>query len=268
MAWPLVRASRIHLGHSREPLGRVHGPGHRPVPGRPRPGRRLHGRRDGPRLRATIAGAGAFTTDGAPLVRDWALKVEAAGCTALGYEKSGFTPVFSESFDAGRPARGLVDRAGASAVKWTVASGADPCGQFEGNQTGGAGPYAVVNSNCYSDHGADDDTSLVTPSVNASQLPSVAVQWANDYRDGFDAFGSAADVDVSVDGGTSWTNVWEHAGSDLRGPGNVFAGLRRAPRATKTCEVRFHYTGLLGVVVAGRRRPRRRAALHVRSPAA
>lgn len=191
------------------------------------------------------AGAGAFTTDDAPLVRDWALKVEAAGCTALGYEKSGFTPVFSESFDAGVLPEGWSVEQGASAVKWTIASGVDPCGLFEGNETGGAGPYALVNSNCDSDHGADDDTSLITPSVNASQLPSVAAQWANDYRDGFDAFGSAADVDVSVDGGATWTNVWEHTGSDLRGPGNVFAGLTGAA-GHEDVKVRFHYTGYWG----------------------
>ena len=191
------------------------------------------------------AGTEAFTTDAAPLVRDWALKVEAAGCTALGYEKSGFNPVFSESFDAGVLPEGWSVEQGASAVKWTIAAGADPCGQFEGNQTGGAGSYALVNSNCDSDHGADDDTSLVTPSVNASQLPSVAVEWANDYRDGFDAFGSSADVDLSVDGGATWTNVWEHKGSDLRGPGDVFTGLTGAA-GHEDVRIRFHYTGYWG----------------------
>ena len=108
----------------------------------------LHVRRHGRRARATRPGGGAVVTAGAPVVADWTL-VAAALCNAPGYAPGTYgPPVFSESFDARRDSSGL-DRADDSPARsWKVVTGADPCGLFDGNRTGGSGPYAIVNSNC------------------------------------------------------------------------------------------------------------------------
>ena len=51
-------------------------------------------------------------------------------------------------------------------IGWTIHEGPDPCGLFDGNLTGGAGPFALVNSHCEGE--VSEDTELVTPSVDLS----------------------------------------------------------------------------------------------------
>ena len=81
-------------------------------------------------------------------VANWTLAV-APTCTAPGYGAGAFVgpPVLSEGFDAGTLPAGLVG-GHASGVSWKVYTGVDPCCQFDGNRTGGSGPYAIVNSGC------------------------------------------------------------------------------------------------------------------------
>ena len=69
-----------------------------------------------------------------------------------------------------------------SGASWKVYTGGDPCGQFDGNRTGGSGPYAIVNSGCDSDF-TTDDSFLVTPPMDLSGRTSAAIQWANDFID-------------------------------------------------------------------------------------
>ncbi len=70
---------------------------------------------------------------------------------------------------------------------------ADPCGQFDGNRTGGSGPYAIVNSACVQ-LGSVDDSFLVTPPIDLAGRSSAAIRWANDFVDFvFYPAGSVAD---------------------------------------------------------------------------
>jgi len=187
----------------------------------------------------TVPGPSTPASTAGALVANWNLAA-APTCTAPGYGPGSFVPplVLAEGFDGGAvPAGWSVDTV--SGVSWQVASGADPCGQFSGNDTGGSGPYAILNSECYSDGSSADDSSLVTPPMDLSGRSNAALQWANEFID--EGFGSTAMVDVSIDGGASWTNVWQAPG-DLPGPNTQIADLSLAAGHTGV-KARFHYQG-------------------------
>ena len=183
---------------------------------------------------------GVPVTAPAAMVANWTLAVSPS-CTAPGYGPGSFTggPVLSEGFDAGviPPGWSVQTVQGAN---WKVQEGADPCGVPEGNLTGGSGPYAIINLKCEGFFG--DESSLVTPPIDLSGRTSAAIQWANDLV--FDPFLSAlAGVDVSDDGGTTWTNVWQRS-SDLPGPGLQVADISFAAGQSDVV-ARFHYQGEL-----------------------
>jgi hypothetical protein len=131
---------------------------------------------------------------GGGITADWPLSVDQAACNAPGYERVGL----SESFDGGAlpPGWETVGTAGL----WSVVS-SDPCGFFV-NNTGGTGPFAVANSNC--DGEVLDDTELRTPPVDMSGLAAATVAFDSSFQNPSIDLG---DVDVSTDGGASWTNV-------------------------------------------------------------
>ena len=176
-------------------------------------------------------------------VANWTLSA-APTCNAPGYEPGSFTgpPALSESFDAGTiPAGWNVNTV--SGVSWQVFTGGDPCFSFDGNQTGGSGPYAVLDSNCFSDFGPDN-SSLVTAPFDLTGRTSAAIQWASDFVDfRFDAdSGAQAKVDVSVDGGATWTNIWEAPEPDQPGPVSPIADLSFAAGKPNVL-ARFNYQG-------------------------
>ena len=175
----------------------------------------------------------------ASVVVNWTL-FAAAPCNAPGYGPGSFVgaPRLLEGFDAGTiPAGWTVDTV--TGTSWQVASGADPCFQFDGNRTGGSGPYAILNSGCFSNLNDVDDSSLVTPPIDLSASTSVAIQWANDFID-MDS-GSMASVDVSADGGATWTNIWS-ATTDVPGPSTQLANMSLAA-GHASAKARFHYQG-------------------------
>src|SRR5262245_31666121 len=180
----------------------------------------------------------AAGSSAAATVANWRLDA-APSCLAPGFGPGGFTGplVLSEGFDAGVFPPGWSFET-LSGVSWKVYTGGDPCFQFEGNRTGGAGPYAIVNSGCETQF-TPDDTFLYTPAMDLSGRTTAAVQWANDFID--QDSGSIASVDVSTDAGVTWTNVWQ-AENDIPGPGLQIADISVAaghPNVT----VRFHYQG-------------------------
>ena len=89
-------------------------------------------------------------------------------------------------------------------ARWTIHTGPDPAGSSTGNETGGSGPFALVDSACDGEasrgHGAD----------HAVRRPFGGRQRPGPLRAGFQRGarrGEIADVDVSTDGGVVWTNV-------------------------------------------------------------
>jgi Carboxypeptidase regulatory-like domain/S-layer homology domain len=167
------------------------------------------------------------------VVVNWDLLADLQTCQAPGYS---FPPgTLFETFNTGSlPAGWSVENNGTGAL-WTITSGGDPCGQFPGNQTGGTGAYALANSNCSS---PDTDTSLVSPSLDFSSIPSPVLRFAEDYN----ANADNADVDVSTNGGASWTNVLNQTSSE-RGPQTVELDLSALAGGHADVRARFHYYG-------------------------
>ncbi len=183
-------------------------------------------------------GGGPVVTAGSAVVANWALFASAL-CIAPGYGPGSYgPPVLSESFDGGViPPGWSVETV--SGVSWEVMAGADPCGLFDGNRTGGSGPFAIVNSDCGFSF---DDTYLVTPPIDLSASPNAAIRWANDFID--TGFGDIAEVDVSTDGGATWANVWKAPGG-VPGPGTITADMSFAA-GHAAVQARFHYQQFFG----------------------
>ena len=125
---------------------------------------------------------------------------------------------------------------------WTVTNTTDAGGwQFDdpgerGNNTGGTGGFAVIDSDFFGS-GNHEDTYLTTPTVDLSASPSPYLSFDTEYK-GYS--NGAADVDVSVDGGATWSNVWHHTTDSVLGPAHVDIPLPDAA-GKSAVQARFHY---------------------------
>ncbi|MEU7843242.1 S8 family serine peptidase [Micromonospora sp. NPDC049114] len=171
------------------------------------------------------------TGDG-PVPADIAVPVETA-CTAAGYTGSFGTPLLAESFDGAAAPDGWSVRDRTGDGGWTF----DDAGE-RGNLTGGSGAFAIADSDRLGS-GRTQDTDLVTPTVDLRSTPAPVLRFHSDWR----AVGvtDAADVDVSTDGGTTWTTVW-HQTSSRRGPLLEEVPLDPAAGASAV-QVRFRFHG-------------------------
>ena len=136
------------------------------------------------------------------------LQVDLVACEAPGYTSQNIVFV-DETFDAEALPSGWTndDLAGSGQV-WEFD---DPGAR--GNVTGGSGGFAIVDSDNYG-FGASQDTALITPTLDLSSVTDAELSFAFDFR----LFGGAtAEVDVSIDGGTTWSNEWLQD-TELRGP--------------------------------------------------
>ncbi|MFC8616651.1 S8 family serine peptidase [Micromonospora purpureochromogenes] len=123
----------------------------------------------------------------------------------------------------------VVDHAGSGQVwKFTDDGG-------RGNLTGGTGNFAIIDSDDYGS-GGRQDTSLVSPVVDLTDVAAPVIRFNQDYN----WLGSdRADVDLSIDGGTTWTNVLRQA-ADVRGPRVTEVPVPQAAGQAQV-RVRFHY---------------------------
>ncbi|MFD6177469.1 MULTISPECIES: choice-of-anchor J domain-containing protein [unclassified Isoptericola] len=155
--------------------------------------------------------------------------VDAAACRALGYT------ALDEQFEDGAlpPGWEVRDHAGLGQV-WEF----DDPGR-RGNDTGGGGGFAVIDSLSWG-RGGKQDTSLVSPALDLRGVSAPRVRFATDFRvTGLET----ADVDLSVDGGQTWANVWRKRLMDFRGPRHVTVGL---PQAAGKDDVRVRWRYSLG----------------------
>lgn len=105
------------------------------------------------------------------------------------------------------------------------------------NLTGGYGPFAIADSDkCGS--GSTLDTIMSTDLLNFTGLISPTLNFNTDYHD-FGAGGDQAQVDLSTDGGATWTNLltWD---TNHRGPLLVTQALTGAA-GQNDAKVRWHY---------------------------
>ncbi len=155
------------------------------------------------------------------------------GCTAAGYSASLSTPLLSQSFDTtSTPSDwSVVDRTGKGG--WVFN---DPGAR--GNQTGGSGGFAIIDSDKLGSGNAED-TDLVTPTIDLSGVNAPLLRFNSDWR----AVGvsDTADIDVSVDGGGTWANVW-HQTASRRGPRVEEVPLSSAAGAAEA-KIRFRFKG-------------------------
>ncbi|HSE40166.1 MAG TPA: choice-of-anchor J domain-containing protein [Acidobacteriota bacterium] len=151
------------------------------------------------------------TPPGGTSTEDFALLVEQAACNAPGYAVTGGTLT---DFDAGQPAGWtVINNSGGSDVTWFFD---DPCGR--GNNTGGSGGFAIFDSDCF---GADDgieDAEMRSPSFDFSSQSNVLLSFDTEFNWYDFSLDEKADVDVSTDGGSTWTNVLRYQGGDVDGP--------------------------------------------------
>ncbi|WUD78113.1 carboxypeptidase regulatory-like domain-containing protein [Streptomyces sp. NBC_00510] len=139
----------------------------------------------------------------------------------------------TQPFDstAGAPEGWSVADAAGTAHGWAFD---DPGGR--GNTTGGSGAFAVADN----DHAGWDtalDTQLISPAYDFSGTGDPALAFATDYQGSAEQSG---DVDVSDDGGRTWTTVWHQ--DQLWSSGRVDVPLT-AYAGERAVRLRFHFTG-------------------------
>ncbi|WP_123975522.1 carboxypeptidase regulatory-like domain-containing protein [Streptomyces sp. Ag109_O5-1] len=160
--------------------------------------------------------------------RDFAVQVDAASCVAPGYRQTFSAP--GQTFDgAAAPDGWTVTGAGAGHT-WVF----DDPGARD-NLTGGSGGFAIADSDHYGD---DENTSLLSPVLDLTGYDTAAVRFATFYKKFDDD--SRADVDLSTDGGRSWSTVWHRDTVDA-GPGVQALSLPDAA-GKSAVRLRFRYT--------------------------
>ncbi|MER7439507.1 S8 family serine peptidase [Micromonospora avicenniae] len=164
------------------------------------------------------------------VVRDVRTQIVEASCLAPGYAYPLRTD-FEGWTDPGK-------RAG-----WTVEDnlGGGHAWQFDTpgglpNVTGGAGGFASANS--WHNDLAEEDTNLVSPVLDLSGQSAPQLAFKTLYLG--EGGTARAGIDLSVDGGSTWTTVWQKSTENASGP--VSVPLPQAAGQART-RLRFHYAG-------------------------
>ena len=125
-----------------------------------------------------------------------------------------------------------------------------------GNNTGGTGGFAIIDSDHYGS-GNTQDTSLISPVTDLSARTPPDPDVRHRLRTAYS--GQTGDVDLSVDGGTTWTTV-RHDTASQRGPRTRDRRpVRGGGQERRAGAVPLHRH--VRLLVAGRRRLRRRPQL-------
>jgi hypothetical protein len=172
------------------------------------------------------------------VVQNWTLTADVGTCNAPGYTQD--VHGLFEDFSGGviPPGWTVQNNSTDGGPPWIAFEGPDPCGLFGGNQTGGSGPYAIVNSNCDGVL-ATAMTNLITPSVDLSSFGSPVIRFNSDFTVVDSDYPQLGEVDYSIDGGANWTNVLVLDGDD---PGPTLKNIPIPGAANKAnVSVRFHY---------------------------
>jgi hypothetical protein len=177
------------------------------------------------------------------LTIDFAMTVNTDTCNAAGYVFDGVV----ESFDSGEKPPGweVIDyNPFTPPEEWRFD---DPGGR--GNLTGGTGLFTIMDSDFYGPAGVGQDTALITPPLDFSELSDVYLAFDTDFKiwDGNETNEKADvdvctdSVDVCMDSAESWTTVWHREQEDGSYNGHVVLDI--SPIAAQEPEVliRFHY---------------------------
>ncbi len=149
--------------------------------------------------------------------------------------------LLNETFDSGIPASWTVvdgGIGGGTASTWT---GLNPGGRVIAAPFAGA--FAIVDSD-KAGQTATQDEQLVTPMFDACGCSQVTLEWSNQFRWYSGGQNETADVDISSNGGSTWTNVLRmQEGSDgYPTPNTRTLDLTSAIAANRrNVKVRFRY---------------------------
>ena len=137
-----------------------------------------------------------------------AVPVNTNACTTAPGYRYGSDGVY-ETFDGSTVPSGwsVVDHQGNGQV-WQFTDRGN-----RGNLTGGSGNFAIIDSDNYGS-GNRQDSSLVSPVVDLTDVDAPVIRFNQDFRH---LGTNRADVDLSLDGGATWTNVLRQA-ANFRGP--------------------------------------------------
>ncbi len=162
-------------------------------------------------------------------VEDFALAVDVEACAAPGYEWFGVRESFPTTIT---PTNWIVSST-VNSVGWRFD---DPGSKT--NLTGGAGSFAIADSDFFG-AGANMNSELRSPVMNLATVTTPTLTFKTDYNYFSGGSSEVADVDVSVDDGATWENVWRKTAS-YRGPQTVTLDLPQAAGQSQV-RVRFHY---------------------------
>jgi YD repeat-containing protein len=149
--------------------------------------------------------------------------------------------LLDEDFSNGIPVNWTVVNGGVGggyAGTWTTAN---PAGRSIAAPL--AAPFAIVDSD-YATGDATQDEQLITPTINANSCGHVILEFSNQFQWFFRHLDEVADVDLSTDGGSTWTNVLRMQGADdgFPTPNTKSIDLTSAIGANKSSvRIRFHY---------------------------
>ena len=157
---------------------------------------------------------------------------------------SGYSDVLSATTEACPPAGGgLAEPFNGTTTPagWTVQHNTGSVGWSfndpgkRGNKTGGAGNFAIADSDKAGK--VDMDTELRTPALDLSSYTVVTLK----FRTLYNYHGnSTADVDVSADGGATWTNVWRRTNENLKAT-EILLDISSQAAGKSDVIVRFRY---------------------------
>jgi hypothetical protein len=165
-------------------------------------------------------------------VANYQLNVDSSTCTAPGYAYQ-YQGMFEPFDGTSAPSGWTVTDDNGSGYTWVFNDPGD-----RGNLTGGSGGFAIVDGE-YDRQQNVKDTELISPPVDLSNVSSPTIGFSTDLPDLGDS--ATAAVDLSLDGGTTWQNVWQQT-ANLPGPQVVTIPIPQAA-GQSSVEVRFHYTG-------------------------
>ena len=170
--------------------------------------------------------------------QDVALSVDAVACNAPGYAYTfqGMPPVPFDSTTGPPAGWTITDTQGTHG--WTFDN---PNNQA--NTTGGEGNFAVVPQ-AFLGVTNHEDTTLTTPSIDLSAIADPSLGLDEDY---IASNTQTASIDVSTDGGATWTNLWQFAGSSGRiVQGNQTFDLSEIASGQPDVRARFQFTSFIG----------------------
>ncbi|MBM9507647.1 carboxypeptidase regulatory-like domain-containing protein [Actinacidiphila acididurans] len=180
-------------------------------------------------------GTTTVTAGNSPATGDFTLPLSTTGALPQGYETV-YRGGGLQSFAGSSAPDGWTVKNNTSAGGWNFD---DPLNR--GNQTGGSGRFAEVDD--FALGWAPADTELLSPAYDFTGVSDPQLQFDTALPTLYRLGSLTADVDVSTDGGTTWSTVWHHT-DVVPGPAHETVPLK-AYAGDKNVRLRFHYTGSL-----------------------